>query len=416
MRILRINMWDGPVLGGAEDYIREVMTELDSQGHENRLLNLNDVPPPNPKPGERYFRTVPRSAGGARLRQDLFLDTELLEVLRQELRDFRPDLVQLHHFQAGITTVGRFVKDLEVPVVMTAHDAGLVCPIQRLVLPDGQHCEGGIRWRCQFTGCRVGQGLPYALWSKHLFDTWVAPHVRAYQCPSRAVQDYLRAHGYEPAVHIPSFVRLPPEVEAGPSAPYPPPGGPVVGYIGRLEEYKGVEDLLRAFVTVAGRFRSSTLDIAGEGSQGEAFRRLAEDLGIAPRVRFLGRLSGRAKFDWYAGIHVLAVPSRGFENLPLVAMEAQAQGRPVVGTDVGGIPEIVQNGRTGRVVPLGDPPALATALDETLRNPDRAAQWGQAGRQRVLEEFHPRRHVRRLLDLYARVRNRESFPATADFP
>ena len=409
MRILRINSWDGPGTGGAEGYLRSVMDELESRGHPNLLLNLTDVLPSAPRPDERYLPMAPMSAPGPRMRQDLGELPALASYLDEAVRSFRPDLVQLHHFEAAFTTVGRFLRRLPIPLIVTAHDAWLVCPIGTLVRPGTVICEGGIRWRCQFTGCAVGRGLPYSLWQKRLFDAWVAPKVRAYLCPSASLMDYLDRHGYAPAVHLPSFAPIPPAVRRG-VHPYPA-GPPHIGWIGRLESYKGVEDLLRAFVRVRADYPEARLDLAGDGSARPALGALAERLGLGSAVRWLGRVRGAEKEAFFTGLHVLAVPSSQYENFPLVALEALARGRPVVGTAIGGIPEIVEDGRNGRIVPVQDPAALAAGLLDVLRDPARGEDWGAVGRRKVLEGITPERHVARLLAVYAAVLGGATLPS-----
>jgi glycosyltransferase involved in cell wall biosynthesis len=409
VRILRINSWDGPGTGGAEGYVRSVMDELEARGHPNLLINLTDVHPPGPLPDERYLAMVPMTSARARMRQDLGELPGLSSSLEEAVRSFRPDLIQLHHFEAGFTTVGRFLRNSGVPLLVTAHDAWLVCPIGTLVRPGAVICDGGIRWRCQFTGCDVGRGLPYSLWQKRLFDAWVAPRVRAYLCPSRSLMDYLDRHGYAPALHLPSFASIPPTVRSG-AAPYPR-GPPRVGWIGRLESYKGVEDLLRAFVRVLREFPEARLDLAGDGSARPALEALSERLRLGPAIRWWGRVRGPEKEDFFAGLRVLAVPSSQYENFPLVALEALARGRPVVGTAIGGIPEIVEDGRNGRIVPIQDPAALAEALLDVLRDPARAERWGAAGREKVLREVTPERHVTRLLAVYGAVLAGASLPS-----
>ncbi len=408
MRILRINSWDGPGTGGAEGYIRSVMDELESRGHPNLLVNLTDVRPSGPVPDEHYLPMVPMSRALPRMRQDLGETPGLGSFLTETVRTFRPDLVQLHHFEAGFTSLGRFLRGLRVPLVVTAHDAWLVCPLGTLVRPGAILCEGGIRPRCQFTGCAVGRGLPYSLWQKRLFEAWVAPKVRAYLCPSRSLMDYLDRHRYRPALHLPSFAQIPPAVRQ--EAPPYPRGAPHLGWIGRLESYKGVEDLLQAFGKVRAHLPGACLDIAGEGSARPALQSLSERLGVGPAVRWWGRVQGPEKESFFAGLTVLVVPSREYENFPLVALEALARGRPVVGTAIGGIPEIVEDGRNGRIVPIQHPGALADGILDVLKDPERAERWGAAGRRKVLAEWTPERHVARLLAVYEALLSGERLP------
>jgi len=100
-----------------------------------------------------------------------------------------------------------------------------------------------------------------------------------------------------------------------------------------------------------------------------------------------------------AGSDVLCLPS-SVEGLPLVVLEAMAQGKPVVATAVGGTPELVVDGETGLLVPPGDAGALADALEEILRDPELARRFGDAGRRRVLRSFSLSAMTGRVLGLY----------------
>ena len=400
MRILRVNSWDGAA-GGTEVYIRQVTAELDRRGHETRTLNLASGPHAPARPEERYLEMP--SLGARRVISDPFPAEKVARFLEENYAEFRPDLVHLHHFRAAFGAVGRFFRNLSAPVVFTAHDSELVCPIGQLVRPGNVICEGGILPRCQFTGCEVGWGLPYELAQRAAFDRDVAPQVRAFLCPSQSIARYLETNGYGPTVHVPSFVEVPAAVEA---APPPLPSAqvpPTIGYLGRVEPYKGLDDLVDAVALLRRAWPAARLTIAGDGSWADATRERARQRGVGPAVELPGVVAGRDKEHWFAGLHVLAVPSSRFDNTPLVAMEAMLRARPVVATRIGGIPEVVQDGRTGRTVPFADPTALAAGLAEVFSSPDLARRWGLSGRERALQRFTAEAHLSRLLAVYRAV-------------
>jgi glycosyltransferase involved in cell wall biosynthesis len=150
-------------------------------------------------------------------------------------------------------------------------------------------------------------------------------------------------------------------------------GERVIGIVAALERRKGHDVLLRALATLDGAPPWRCL-VCGGGSQHDALRRLAADLGIADRVRFIGEQPQVA--DVLAALDVFVMPSR-HEGL----------GVPVIASAVGGIPEAVKPRETGLLVPPDDPAALAAALNELLRDVEKAKRMGVAGRERVLAEF-----------------------------
>jgi glycosyltransferase involved in cell wall biosynthesis len=167
---------------------------------------------------------------------------------------------------------------------------------------------------------------------------------------------------------------------------------PIVGCVGSLTPHKGQAVLLRALAGLRGADAPApdppggpSLVLAGDGPERPALEALARDLGIAPRVHFLGlRPDARALLPALA---VVAVPSLGREGLSLSALEAMDAGLPVVASRTGGLPEIVEEGVTGHLVPEGNPQALAAALAALLADPRRARAWGEEGHRRVERHF-----------------------------
>ena len=405
MRVLRIDSWEGDS-GGGQVYVRSVSDALNALGHPQRVLNLVPRTPDATQPDEQFVRTGPTAR--QRLVADLGADTAFERAFHEAVRTFEPDLVHLHRFDVMFTPIARALSAVNIPVVFTAHDAELVCPISTLILPDGAVCEGGVRPRCMFTGCRVGGGGPYNLWQRRVFDRQLAPKISAFLCPSTLLTTYLHRHGYRPAVHLPPFARIPDAVRAGPYPPTRSDTPPTVGYLGRLEPYKGIQDLLRAVALLAPNEPGVRLTIAGDGPFRRALEHQAHSLGITDRVTWRGDLRGAEKEEWFRSIDVLAVPSSAWENFGLVALEALTRGRPVVATAFGGLPDIVQDRETGRLVPVADPPALAEALADVLADKERAATWAEAGRRRCLVRFTPEVHVERLLAVYRSVLDHRS--------
>lgn len=163
-----------------------------------------------------------------------------------------------------------------------------------------------------------------------------------------------------------------------------PADAPVVGTVGRLNEVKRQDLLLGGFARLGDEFPDARLLVVGDGPLRDDLRGLAERLGVADRVVFAGY---QANPERLLGVmDVFALTSRS-EGMPLVVLEAWAAGVPVVASAVGGLPEMIDSGRTGLLFPSGDEPALAAAVADLLRDSYRAAQMGAAGRERVEAEY-----------------------------
>ena len=152
----------------------------------------------------------------------------------------------------------------------------------------------------------------------------------------------------------------------------------------RLEEQKGHAVLLDALAEVRRRDHDFVCALAGDGTLREPLARRAAELGLADHVHFLGRLDDVGPLLLAADAVIL--PSR-WEGLPLILLEALARARPVVASAVGGVPDVVEDEVTGRLVPPGDPAALADALEGFHGRPDAALKLGRAGEQRIEEAY-----------------------------
>jgi glycosyltransferase involved in cell wall biosynthesis len=175
---------------------------------------------------------------------------------------------------------------------------------------------------------------------------------------------------------------------------------PLVGVIGRLEPQKGHVYLLQAWPAVTREFPDARLLLVGDGGLRGALERQARAAGVAGSVIFTGfRADVPRMLD---ALDVLCLPSL-YEGMPLTAIEAAAMARPVVATAVDGTPEVVRDGRTGRLVPPADPPALARALLDLLRDPEHGRRLGQAARDWALLRFDLDRQVAATAHVYRRA-------------
>ena len=173
--------------------------------------------------------------------------------------------------------------------------------------------------------------------------------------------------------------------------------------VGRLSPRKGQDVAVKAIARLVEQGLDVELDLVGDTFRGyEWYRRdlehLARDAGIADRLHLRGYQE--PVWDWYHHADVVAVPSR-LEPFGNVAAESLALGRPVVVSDVGGLPEIVRDGTSGLVVPADDPAALARALRDLLTNPRVAAQLVRSGQRDVRERFSADGYGRRLVEAFA---------------
>jgi glycosyltransferase involved in cell wall biosynthesis len=173
----------------------------------------------------------------------------------------------------------------------------------------------------------------------------------------------------------------------------------VVGWAGRLTEIKRPLDLVGTLAALGDRGVDATFVLLGDGELRGEVEALADELGVADRLRLMGYQRGLA--EWHTAFDALLLTSTN-EGTPVAVLEALAAGRPVVATAVGGVPDVVEDGETGFLAPAGDTDGLAERLERLARDPELRRRMGAAGAERVRERFGVDRMVEEVEALYRR--------------
>ena len=299
-------------------------------------------------------------------------DLAAVRAIRRVIRSERPDVLHTHAAKAGAT--GRLAALL----------AGGARPAIRVHTFHGHVLRGyfGSRRERAFT----------------LVERALARTSSALVAVSPEVRDDLVALGVAPAERF-EVIRY--------GFEFPEPGndverlgGFVVGYVGRLTAIKRPLDLVRALRGAVDLGADATLVVVGDGEDREAAERLAADLGVAERCRFVGYQQDMTR--WYGGFDVFCLASAN-EGTPVAAIEALAAGVPVVATRVGGTPAVVDDGETGFLVDPGDVDALADRLALLARDGELRARLGRLGAERIRARYGVERMVDEVERLYERL-------------
>ena len=332
----------------------------------------------------------------------------LLPQLRERGWDVRFAL--LHEGEVGarelaqrLTAVGIPVDAIRLPVAADPRAFARLVRLIRRLRPSILHTH---LVHADFHGLAAGRlaRVPVLVSSKHGFNPFRSS--QAFARADRAVGSLADEHiaisrglarylATEEGFAEESFTVIHYGIEPGPEPASYGGDAPRLLCVGRLIPIKGHAVLLQALAQARRVVRDLTLDIAGSGPLEADLRAQAESLGLNGAVRFLGRVTA-VPYDESA---IVVVPSLG-EGFGMVALEAMERGRPVIASDVGGLPEIVADGETGVVVPSADPQALAWAIAELAADLPRAAALGEAGRRRALAEFRQERCTERHEELY----------------
>jgi glycosyltransferase involved in cell wall biosynthesis len=411
MRILLVNSFYYR-RGGAEVHFLELEQLLSKRGHEVAVFAMHH-PENLPSAWSRYWVPQIEYRGGmsgahrirAFARSIGFRGSRA--ALRELVADFRPQVAHLHAIHHHLTlSVVEELRSLEVPSVWTLHDYRTVCPATHLLRRNRpcEQCAGGAFWRGLAGRCKsrsVARSLAAVIESYRSRSRGLHSMVDCYVAPSEFLSSKIRSMGL-PAARIeiiPNFV------DSGDAKELPQDGAESTRvdkedfggllYVGRLSVEKGIDTVLRA---VAGlpvrRFR-----IIGTGPSETDLRAEVERLGLA--AQFLGWRDRGVVLAAMRDSDLLVFPSRAYENCPIVLLEAMTQGLPIVASGVGGIPEILDNGRCGRLVPPGDEIAWRREIVAALSDPADGTRRAEAARQRVRSRHGVDSYAARIEQVYA---------------
>lgn len=386
MKVLMLAQTYAPVVGGEERLVEDLSRELVSRGHEVAVATLRQPrgrPPRTPGVRVHPLDSTVHRMPGVRVHETTryaapLPDPRTVADLRRVLHEERPDVVHAHNWL--VNSYLPLAKRSPAPLVLSLHDYGLLCPTKRLFL-DGAVCSGPGAAKClrharHFYGPAKG---PAVTLGTRLAEPWVRRRADLLISVSSAVAELCRVAELPNHRVIPNFV---PELPASPAVPEPGldflPQGEFALYFGDVAEDKGVGLLLEAHAELPG---APPLVLVG--------RRNLAGLDAAANVIAPGPLPHELAIEVVRRSAFTVAPSLWAEPFGIVALEAAAAGKPVVGTAVGGLRDVIVAEQTGILVAPGDRAALREALARLFGDAELRERMGAAARRRVAEVFSP---------------------------
>lgn len=369
-RVLLFNDESG-LKGGAEKQVRNEQRYLESLGYDVLSVGLAGeatepfVDREIPQPNSRLIREVAGQSVSVRVYRHL----------RSVITEFNPNAIHVHKSQMYPATVALATRGY--PSLKTHHDYSTVCPSAWAVKQDNYEvCECGVGTKCFRHGCRsapvvLGYYLPRFTVQKPVERRFIDRHI----APSAQLTQYLQQFGYDA-----QQVRNPEHVKA-------------VGdtdddgfflFLGRLSEEKGIEVLLDAVTQLADRATTVDVKIAGSGPLEEEICERVDGEAYNG-VELLGYVSTEKKRQLLKSARAVIVPSIWMENYPTVVLEAMAYSKPVIGSDRGGIGEMVTSGYNGLLYQTTAPAELATHIESLAEDSEQAEKLGENGRRWLAE-------------------------------
>lgn len=384
------------IRGGSDRYFFTLAELLEKHGHQ--VIPFTAASPENePTEWERYF---PRGAdfvhpGAGDLLRFLY-SRDAVKSMRRLLADTEIELAHFHIYYGKLTaSILGVLEKAGIPRIQTLHEYKLTCPVYSHLSNDVicETCAGKHFWRALPKRCNRGSLARTAL---SVMESYVSRALGSVEKMDHfiSVSHFLRkkmiAHGI-PEDKISTVHNF---VDVSDIAPNYDAGGYIL-YFGRVHRSKGILTLVEA----AAPLKEVPLYIVGDGEAMPEIQRIVAEKRC-DHIQLLGFKQGDDLRDLILNSICTVLPSEWYENCPMSVLESYAYGKPVIGADIGGIPELIVDGTDGFLVPSGGTAALRERLLWMSENKAEAAEMGRVGREKMETAFNADIHYERIMNVY----------------
>lgn len=399
MKILQVNKYHW-IKGGSETAYFGITSLLEGHGHEVIPFSMKDEKN-LPTPWSRFFvETVDYGKGGLPNKLSsalkIIYSFDAVRKMKSLLKEARPDIAHFHIFQHQISpSVFGPLRKKGVPVILTLHDLKPVCPNYKMYT-GGRVCEkciGGKFINCFLNRCTKGSAFGSLI---NTIEMYLHYALRYYQDVDRYItvssfyRDKMIEAGFPPekVVHIPNFINLGEFQCTGADKGYGL-------YFGRLSDEKGVGTLLKALALCP----DMPFYLAGSGPCERELKGFAEKMGLV-NASFVGFKKGGELKKLVQEASFTVIPSEWYENCPMSVIESLAMGTPVIGSRIGGIPELIRDGVDGLTFIAGDHEDLASKMQALWKDKEKRKEMGFRGRQKAEREYSPELFYEKVMKTY----------------
>jgi len=399
MKILQIDKYHY-IKGGAETVFFNTIDLLEEKGHTTIPFCLKSTKN-RPSIYEKYFVDYPELSESSVLTKikktpAFFYNKESARKLEQLILQEKPDIAHIHLLFNGISvSILPVLQKYKIPIVMTAHDHRLICPAYAFTNGKQELCEickeSKQYWRCITNKCSKGNLTNSILLSLDCyFREYFYPPIKLidqFIFVSKFSQNkHFEANPIyaEKSTHLYNFT---PIVQDGNSTKEN-----YILYFGRISEEKGISTLIKAMKS----FPHIHLKIAGTGP---LLQKLSADK--TDNISFLGFKEGQELKELISKARFVVVPSECYENNPLTIIEAMTLSTPIIGSNIGGIPELIQSNITGYLFSPGSIEELTKVIDHAINlEPSKYQQMVKATKEYAFLNFSKEAHYTRLMNIY----------------
>lgn len=400
MKVLLVNKFHW-LKGGSEKYYFELGTLLKEHGHEVAYFSMKNEK--NIKTGDKeYFVDEIDLNTGSKLKAlDVIYSKTNYKKMIEAIEDFKPDVIHVNNFQRQLSaSIIKAANDKKIPVVFTAHDVQAICPGITMMDNNKNVCELCMKGKyinCIKKSCNKGskaksligalEGYYYRI--KKMYNEKISYIIT----PSEFYRTKFIEDGTDPkhieAIHnfiIANDYNVETEV------------GDYALYFGRLSKEKGINNLIEAF----SKCDKGNLFIAGEGPEKDNIEQFIKDNKLTKRVKLLGFLNKEQMTEQVRKARFIVVPSIWYENCPYSVMETLAIGKPVIGANIAGIPELVINNENGFTYKYDDVNELAEKMNKLFEDEKLVKKFSRNAKE-LSKQYDKEVYYKKLERIYKNV-------------
>ena len=396
MKILLVNKFHY-LKGGSEKYYFELAELLKNNGHTVAFFSMYDEK--NIKTGDKEYFVEPIDLNnGSKLKAfDVIYSKANKQKMEQALEEFKPDIVHLNNFQRQLSSsIIEPIKKRNIPIVYTAHDMQAICPASAM-LYNGEICEQCIEKgynSCIKKNCIKNSKLKSLLGvleNRYYKLNKIYEKIDYIIAPSEFIKKQLIKGNlkYNKIETVHNFVIRQPKIEDKEDKGY-------AFFFGRLSIEKGIINLIEA----TKKCENSKLLIAGDGPEKENIIKYIQENNLQDRVKLLGFLNKNEIRKTIAEAKMVIIPSIWYENCPYSILETMEIGKPLIGSKIGGIPELIKNNENGFLYEYNDIEKLSECMKKLFDDDKLVKQQSAKSRELFEKEYTEEIYYKKIIEIY----------------
>ncbi|MBS5858106.1 MAG: glycosyltransferase family 4 protein [Clostridia bacterium] len=401
MKILMVNKFHY-LKGGSEKYYFELAELLKKNGHEIAFFSMDNERNIKTDNKEYFVKKIDLNSGSKLEAIDVIYSKKNKVIMKKALKEFRPDIVHINNFQRQLSeSIVEAIYEENIPIVFTAHDVQAICPAITMLDNNKEICElckNGKYINCIKKNCIKNSKL------KSVLGAIEGKYYRIKKVYSKKISyiitpsEFYRQKLIDDGIDKEKIETIYNSIDLQKYDLKAEDEGYAL-YFGRLSKEKGILNLIEAF----SKIQNKKLYIAGDGPEKNKIIEIIENNNLQKNIKLLGYLNQEEIKEYIRKCSFVVVPSIWYENCPYSILETLAIGKPVIGADIGGIPELVKNKENGLIFKYDDVSDLENKMKILFEDNDLVKKLGDNAKKSAKELYGKDEYYKKIIKIYENI-------------